>query len=231
MKTYTYKGQEMSLIDFFEDVILDCFAEAVFSVDHCVYGDMAEEQQEKVKQTFFEMLEQKEIEKDFDKKYKFPMMIYDFKGKGMYPGNCVTDLLKSFMYREDENTFTEAAKQLEPLKDERVTLLEYDDFGFPSVTQTVVKNVSVEPYVQYKYSLFLTHRVKRKRTDYKEVFTPVDTLIVYRGWHDIDPRATEVISEKPDLIVKQSRYGAFDARFITDAINSTYLKPVVNIIR
>ncbi|NCL92448.1 hypothetical protein [Bacillus licheniformis] len=68
MKTYTYKGQEMSLIDFFEDVILDCFAEAVFSVDHCVYGDMAEEQQEKVKQTFFEMLEQKEIEKDFDKK-------------------------------------------------------------------------------------------------------------------------------------------------------------------
>lgn len=229
MKTYTYKGQEMSLVDFFEDVVLDCFAEAVFSIDHCIYEDMAEEQQEKVKQVFFEMLEQTEIEKDFDKKYKFPMMIYDFKG--MYPGNCVTDLLESFMYREDEKTFIEAARQLESLKGERVTLLEYDDFGFPSVTQTVVKNVSVEPYAQYKYSLFLTHRVKRKRTDYKEVFTPVNTLIVYRGWHDIDPRATEVVSETPDLIVKQSRYGAFDTRFIKDAANSTNLKPVVYITR
>ncbi|ATH91627.1 hypothetical protein [Bacillus glycinifermentans] len=229
MKTYTYKGQEMSPVDFFEDIILDCFAEAVFSVDHCVYGDMTEEQQKKVKQSFFEMLEQTEIEKDFDKKYKFPMMIYDFKG--MYPGNCAADLLESFMYREDEKTFTEAARQLELLKDEKVTMLEYDDFGFPSVTQTVVKNVSVEPYAQYKYSLFLTHRVKRKRTDFKEVFTPVNTLIVYRGWHDIDPRATEVVSETADLIVKQSRYGAFDARFITDVSSSTNLKPVVYITR
>ncbi|GIN67607.1 MULTISPECIES: hypothetical protein [Bacillus] len=229
MKTYTYKGQEMSPVDFFENIILDCFAEAVFSVDHCVYGDMTEEQQKKVKQTFFEMLEQTEIEKDFDKKYKFPMMIYDFKG--MYPGNCVTDLLESFMYREDKKTFTEAARQLEPLKGERVTMLEYDDFGFPSVTQTVVKDVSVEPYAQYKYSLILIHRVKRKHTDYKEVFTPVNTLIVYKGWHDIDPRATEVVSETADLIVKQSRYGAFDARFITDAANSTNLTPIINITR
>ncbi|MDI3411716.1 hypothetical protein QKW52_22005 [Bacillus sonorensis] len=112
MKTYTYKGQEMSPVDFFENIILDCFAEAVFSVDHCVYGDMTEEQQKKVKQTFFEMLEQTEIEKDFDKKYKFPMMIYDFKG--MYPGNCVTDLLESFMYREDKKHSPKRLGNLNP---------------------------------------------------------------------------------------------------------------------
>lgn len=110
---------------------------------------------------------------------------------------------------------------------EKYTLFGFNDFGFPQTTHTVIEKISIEKYAQYDNALFIVHRPKRKRTSYRKVVLPDNTLYIYKGWIDVESEMYGKAEHRENgTIIRTSQFSSFDKGYINKGINSVSNKPI-----
>ncbi|WP_411735126.1 hypothetical protein [Paenibacillus sp. M2] len=113
----------------------------------------------------------------------------------------------------------------------KVSIVKFSDFGFPQLIHTVVQFVKVDRYAQYDNALYITHKPKRKRSNWVEIILPYQEVAVYDGWidFDIDAISQTTITSSLHVTVKQSRYSSFDPQFMVDIRSKLNQNPLVTI--
>lgn len=195
----------------------DILAEVCFEIaDGITYGMMTNEQKAQVMDRFYKEM----------KKYKIKVTneMIDIAEKEMM--SVMASMLRQYKYYT-QSDFPEAVEQL--TQGRKVTIVKFSEFGFPVVINTVIDKVVVEPYAQYKESLKIIHKPKRKRSLYANRIIPKDALLVYDGWLDIDlgSLTKTVIKQDENVTVTQSKYRSFDKQLMQDAISSIIGKLIV----
>ncbi|MGM1044857.1 MAG: hypothetical protein ACQEXX_01785 [Bacillota bacterium] len=203
------------------DYLSDMLGECIFAVRAIAYHNMTQGEQLQVKQDFHQALKDEEI------------ALTDEIIKAVeeeFTGSPLPSFLRQYGYSVTQSSeFTEAVEQL--TNGRKVTMYKFSDFGFPVVINTVIDSVEVKPYAQYKESLKINHKPKRKRSLYYNQILPNETLVVFDGWIvlDIDKLTSETIKDDRFVTVKQSKYGSFDKEYITDVIELVGQKPIVSL--
>lgn len=194
----------------------------------CVYA---------VRATHFQSMnhgEQLQVKQDFHQELKVESItLTDEIIKAVeeeFTGSPLPSFLREYGYTVTQSSeFTEVVEQL--TEGRKVTIVKFNDFGFPVVMNTVIERLEVKPYAQYKESVKIVHKPKRKRTPCYNMILPQESLMVFDGWLDIDTDklTNEVIKDNEHVTVKQSKYGCFDKQFMIDALNTVGVKPIVQI--
>ncbi|QWU14406.1 hypothetical protein SAMN04487895_101716 [Paenibacillus sophorae] len=201
------------------DVLSDTLANACFEVrpEGVNYSKYSDTEKQRVKVLFFDALNTHNITLTLD--------IIEFtEHRGCT--NMAT-LLRQYGYNVPfESVFTEAVEALQPQT--KVTIVKFTDFGFPVAIQTVIDHVEVKPYAQYKESLKIVHKPKRKRSLYSNTILPYENFIVYDGWInvDIDSITKTVIKETPSMTVTQGNYACFNDNYLTDILSAVPETPI-----
>ena len=193
----------------------DMFGEAICSVSYKPYWEMTAEEQAQAKQKFFDYIKHENaiIEND----------VINY---------IQSDNLASAVreYLSNNSLISQAAKKLNKLIGEKVTIIKFSDFGFPILFHTVIQKVENKPYAQYDESLIIVHKPKRKRTLWKNIILPNESLLVYKGWINIDKdQLLYDTSKDENMIIRQSKYSSFDDQYLHDVI-SQYGKPYIKLI-
>lgn len=110
-----------------------------------------------------------------------------------------------------------------------MTILKFSEFGFPITIHTTITSAEDKSYAQYKESLQIIHKPKRKLTNYRNIITGREQIAIYDGWLNIDDKASQVIESSNNVTVSRSKYGCFDNRFITDSMLTTNQKPFASL--
>ncbi|MBT2759877.1 hypothetical protein [Paenibacillus sp. ISL-20] len=203
------------------DYLSDTLAECITAVRYVAYHQMNQGEQLQVKQDFHQALKAENIE------------LTDEIIKAVeeeFSGSPLPSFLREYGYTVTQSReFTEAVEKL--TEGRKVTIMKFNDFGWPVVMNTVIERLEVKPYAQYKESLKIVHKPKRKRTSYYNMILPNESLMVFDGWLNIDTDklTNNVIKDDEHVTVKQSKFGSFDKQFMADALNTVGVNPIVQI--
>ena len=204
-------------IDHLSDMLGDC----ITSVRYVAYQHMTQGEQLQVKQDFHQALKAENI------------ALTDEIIKAVeeeFTGSPLPSFLREYGYTVTQSSeFAEAVERL--TEGRKVTIMKFNDFGWPVVMNTVIDRLEVKPYAQYKESLKIIHKPKRKRSLYSNMILPKESLMVFDGWLDIDTDKliNSVIEDNDHVTVKQSKYRSFDKQFMIDALNAAGTNPIVQI--
>lgn len=199
----------------------DMLAECITAVRYVAYHQMKQGEQLQVKQDFHQALKADNI------------ALTDEIIKAVeeeFTGSPLPSFLREYGYIVTQSSeFTEAVEQL--TEGRKVTIMKFNDFGWPVVMNTVIERLEVKPYAQYKESLKIIHKPKRKRSSYYNMILPKESLMVFDGWLDIDTDKliNNVLEDNDRVTVKQSKYRCFDSQFMVDALNTIGNEPIVQI--
>ncbi len=119
--------------------------------------------------------------------------------------------MKEVLYEilDDRNSLHEQFERAGLKPGQRITIVELGTFGWISASQVTVKNFECGQYAQYKDSVKLTFRPKKKHGWYQNWYH--GDLMVYDGWiGDIPENVLFEISENGVVTTKRSRYASFD---------------------
>ena len=192
----------------------DQFGESIFMVGYKPYWEMTEEEQKQAKQRFFEKLNKENA-------------IIENEVFNHIQSYHLASVVREYLSLN--SPITQATKKLNGLIGEKVTIVKFNDFGFPVVFETVLNKVENEPYAQYKESLVLIHKPKRKRTLWKNRILPNESLLVYHGWLNVKDELFYNITKTPAMTMKESKYGCFDRQYLQDVI-SMYGEPFIQLL-
>jgi hypothetical protein len=187
------------------------------------YQQMTDSEKQQVKTVFYDFLNRENVRLTSD-------VIEEVEKK--YPHSPLASLLRQYGYYPafKPSKITEAAEMLKSCEGEKVTIVKFNDFGFPVVFETVLKGIANKPYAQYNEALWITHKPKRKRNLYRNIILPNENILVYRGWLNIDiNKSAYTISNEKGMVVQQSKYGCFDDQYLHDVIEQ-YGEPFVKLI-
>jgi hypothetical protein len=192
----------------------DMFGDSIFTIAYKPYWEMTEEEQQQAKQVFFEKLNKENaiIENE----------VFNYI-QSYHLASAVREYLSL------NSPITQATRKLNGLIGEKVTIVKFSEFGFPVVFETVLHKVENEPYAQYKESLVLIHKPKRKRTLWKNRILPNEELLVYHGWLNIKDEMFYNITKTAGMTMKESKYGCFDDQYLHDVIEQ-YGEPFIKLI-
>lgn len=215
---YTLIFEEMNMVQKV-DYLSDLLGESCFAVDNCThYSKMTDEQKKQVQENFFSYLKNENIEVTSE--------LIDEAERSHF--TTLGSLLRIYKYNV-QNAFKSTINQLTGGR--KVTIVKYSEFGFPIAFNTTIDKVMVEPYAQYKETLKVVHKPKRKRSLYVERILDKDSVLIYDGWLDIDldSLANNIIREDSHITVKQSKYHSFDKQYFKDAIATIKGKLIVSL--
>lgn len=199
------------------DFLSDLLGEAIFSVNTVHYQKLTSEEQAQVKEIFFSDLRDAEVE------------VTDILLEAVrdtFENSPMADMLIEFKATQpveiEHEAFETAVKELQ--ENRKVTIFKFNEFGWPVMYQTRIKDVEVTPYAQHKESLLIWHTPKGKRSKFGERVLPSNEFIAYDGWVeiDIDQLTYHIESKSNDVTVKRSKYTCFDRNYFAD------LKRVIN---
>lgn len=203
------------------DFLSDLLGEAIFSVNTVHYQKLTSEEQAQVKELFFSDLKDAEVEVT---DVLLNAVLDTFQDSPM------ADMLIEFKAAQTveivHESFKTAVNELQA--DRKVTIFKFNEFGWPVMYQTRIKEVDVTPYAQYKESLIIKHVPKGKRSLRGNRVLPMDEFIVYEGWidFDIDELTYNIETKSEEVTVKRSKYTCFDRNYFADlkqAINKEML--------
>ncbi|WP_220687698.1 hypothetical protein [Paenibacillus lautus] len=203
------------------DHLSEMFVTCVYAVRPIQYHKMNQGEQLQVKQDFHQALKAENI------------ALTDEIIKAVeeeFTGSPLPSFLREYGYSVTQSSeFAEAVGQL--TNGRKVTIIKFNDFGWPVVMNTVIDRLEVKPYAQYKESLKIVHKPKRKRSLYYNMILPKESLMVFDGWLniDVDKLTNDIIKDNDRVTVKQSKYGCFDNQFMIDALNTVGVNPIVQI--
>ncbi|MGE7840736.1 hypothetical protein ACQKNX_08085 [Lysinibacillus sp. NPDC093712] len=206
------------------DLIIDLFAEASTSVNFVKsYRDMSPEERVQVDNEFMNQLIKHKVKINASELEAFI---------SEYPNSYIIPILSDYTTNNHFARLSEidiTANTINERKGQKVTILKFNDFGFPIVIHTTITSAENKPYAQYSESLNIIHKPKRKRTNYRNIIIGSEQISIYDGWIDIDNKASHTISTDKDVTVTQSMYGCFDPSFITDATATTNKEPFASL--
>ncbi|WP_405101523.1 hypothetical protein [Oceanobacillus sp. FSL H7-0719] len=97
-------------------------------------------------------------------------------------------------------------------KDDKITIIGMNDFGFPQVSQTRFYSLEVKDN-RFQTFIYLIHKPKNKRKYFKKSLDHKD-IIILNGWHDVDPDTAAIIKESNEYITRE--WTSFDSTFLED---------------
>jgi hypothetical protein len=192
----------------------DMFGDSIFTVAYKPYWEMTEEEQEQAKQRFFEKLNKENA-------------IIENEVFNHIQSYHLASVVREYLSLN--SPITQATRKLQELTGEKVTIVKFSEFGFPVVFETVLNKVINEPYAQYKESLVLIHKPKRKRTLWKNRILPNEELLVYHGWLNIKDEMFYNITKTAAMTMKESKYSCFDKQYLHDVIEQ-YGEPLIKLL-
>ncbi len=204
-------------VDYLSDMLANC----IFDVRSIQYHKMNQGEQLQVKQDFHQALKAENIALT-DEIIR--------AAEEEFTGSPLPSFLREYGYSVTQSSeFTKAVEQL--TEGRKVTIMKFNDFGWPVVMNTVIDSLEVKPYAQYKESLKIIHKPKRKRSLYYNMILPKESLMVFDGWLDIDTDklTNDIIKDDEHVTVKKSKYGSFDNQFMIDVLNTVGVKPIVQL--
>jgi len=177
---------------------------------------MTEEEQQQAKQRFFEKLNKENA-------------IIENEVFNHIQSYHLASVVREYLSLN--SPITQATKKLNGLIGEKVTIVKFNDFGFPVVFNTVIDKVENKPYAQYNEALWLTHKPKRKRNLYRNIILPNESILVYLGWLNIDMNKLiyNTTQENELITVQQSKYHSFDRQYLHDVIEQ-YGEPFIKLL-
>jgi hypothetical protein len=192
----------------------DMFGDSIFTVAYKPYWEMTEEEQEQAKQRFFEKLNKENA-------------IIENEVFNHIQSYHLASVVREYLSLN--SPITAATRKLQSLIDEKVTIVKFSEFGFPVVFETVLNKVINEPYAQYKESLILIHKPKRKRSLWKNRILPNESLLVYHGWLNVKDELFYHVTKTAGMTIKESKYGCFDDQYLYDVIQQ-YGEPFIKLL-
>jgi hypothetical protein len=108
---------------------------------------------------------------------------------------------------------------------EKYTLFGFNEFGFPFSQHVVIDKAYIGKYAQYDNALYIVYKPKRKRTWYKKVITPNNTMVIWEGWHNVQDNMYKE-SEEINGVVIQMSLNCFDKTYLHDALKSVSVEPL-----
>lgn len=206
------------------DFIIDLFAEVSTKVNFIKsYRDMSPDERLKVDNDFMMELIKNKVKINTSELEQF---------KNEYPNSFIVPTLSDYTTNNHYARLSDIDITVNAINErtgQKVTILKFNDFGFPIVIHTTITSVENKPYAQYRESLTIIHKPKRKRNNYKNIITGREQIALYDGWIDIDNKASHTISESNGVTVTQSNYGCFDPKFISDTTATTNKKPFASL--
>lgn len=198
------------------DDLSDLLAESSLSVAYKKYQDLTLEQQQEVKRIFFSLLKSNNIQVTTE--------LID-QAQKVFKGSPIASFLREYFYHH-YSIFADALQQL--TQGRKVTIVKYSDFGYPIMFHTVIDRVIVEPWAQYKETLKIVHKPKRKRSLYANRILPDETLLIFDGWIDIDldNLTNTIVKDDEYMTVKMSKYASFDDQYFVDIMSTIQQKPI-----
>ncbi|MFS1518540.1 hypothetical protein V1503_19065 [Bacillus sp. SCS-151] len=196
--------------------LTDMFGESIFTVSYKPHWELSNKEKEQVNKYFFSILDKENatINQDI---YKQDL------------SDPLASALRQYTIHNSE--LSQVTNTLNNYKDQKVTIIKFSDFGFPTVIHTNLFETINEKYAQYNESLRIVHKPKRKRSFYSNRILPKESILVYSGWVDIDQDIlTNNIEQSNKMTVKQSKYNCFDNQYMQDVINTIQVKPLINYI-
>ncbi|PZT57474.1 hypothetical protein [Paenibacillus silvae] len=149
--------------------------------------------------------------------------------KAEFSNSPIVGMLIDYM----QSNATEAQKEIISKLEagHKVSIVRFSEFGFPQLIHTVVESVNVNRYAQYDNALYITHKPKRKRTNWTDIILPYQEVLVYDGWIDLDIESVSqnTIVSNRSITVKQSKYTSFDPQYMADIKSNLNLKPLITI--
>lgn len=202
------------------DLIIDLFAEASTKINFVkYYRDMTPEERVQVDNEFMNQLI----------KYKVKINASELEAFiSEYPNSYIIPTLSNYTTNNHFALLSDIDITVNAINErvgQKVTILKFNDFGFPIVIHTTIASAENKKYAQYNESLWIIHKPKRKRSNYINIIIGREQIAIYDGWIDIISKASHVISSDKNLTVTQSKYASFDPSFITDATATTNQKP------
>ncbi|PYE51617.1 hypothetical protein HUB98_06250 [Paenibacillus barcinonensis] len=152
--------------------------------------------------------------------------------KAEFSSSPMADMLTEFMQANTTHVTEDQQEIINKLElGHKVSIVKFSEFGFPQLTHTVIESVKVDRYAQYENALYITHKPKRKRTNWVEIILPYQEVAVYDGWidFDIDAISLTTITSNQHITVKQSKYTSFDSRYMADIKSSLSISPLITI--
>lgn len=205
------------------DFLSDLLGEAIFSVNTVHYQKLTPEEQAQVKEIFFAELKDTEVE--------VTDILLDAV-KDTFQDSPMADMLIEFKASQPVETvhesFQAAVNELQA--DRKVTIFKFNEFGWPVMYQTRIKDVEVVPYAQHKESLLIWHTPKGKRSKFAERILPSNEFIAYDGWlnFDIDELTYNIDSKRENITVKSSKYTCFDRNYFADLKQAINKDMIIN---
>ncbi|MET3209942.1 UNVERIFIED_CONTAM: hypothetical protein ABIC26_002890 [Paenibacillus sp. PvR008] len=195
------------------DWLSESLATEIARVAYTSWKHLNDEQKELVKVAFHEDLNSNNIDVTDE-------LIKAVKAE--FTGSPMASMLVEYISK-----FAKVTKQLK--SESKATIIKFNEFGFPVILHTVIKGFEIKPYAQYNDSLVIEHKPKQRRKVWETRVLPYEELMIYDGWVDIDTeKALHNIIKSDDYVtVKQSKYGCFDKRFLSDIKDLIHKEPLV----
>lgn len=206
------------------DLIIDLFAEASTKINFVKsYRDMSPEERLEVDNEFMNQLIKHKVKINSSELEAFI---------SEYPNSYIIPTLSDYATNNHFARLSDIDITVNEINEhvgQKVTILKFNDFGFPIVIHTTIASAENKKYAQYHESLWIIHKPKRKRTNYRNIITGREQIVLYDGWIDIDNKAGHIVSSDKDVTVTQSKYGCFDEKFITDSMVTANKKPFASL--
>jgi len=201
------------------DNLSDLLTDSCFSVACKKYQDMTPDQQKEVKRIFFSLLKSNNIQVTAE--------LID-QAQKVFKGSPIASFLREYFYHH-YSIFENALQQL--TQGRKVTIIKYSDIGYPIMFHTVIDKAIVEPWAQYKETLKIVHKLKRKRSLYANRILPNESLLIFDEWLDIDfdKLIYNVTKSDNHITVKETKYYSFDNKLFFDVINTVQKQPIVSL--
>nr|WP_222125651.1 hypothetical protein [Paenibacillus xylanexedens] len=152
--------------------------------------------------------------------------------KAEFSNSLIVNMLIEYMQSNDVQV-TEAQKEIISKLEtgRKLSIVKFSEFGFPQLIHTVIESVNVDHYAQFDNALYITHKPKRKRTNWTDIILPYQEVLVYDGWIDldIDSVSRNIIISNRSVTVKQSKYSSFDSQYMSDIKTKLNLNPLITI--
>ena len=110
----------------------------------------------------------------------------------------------------------------EILKNKKITLIKFSDFGFPLVLNLKLTDIRLNDYAQHKDCLEIVGRLPRKRKDRLYRIKPYDRFFIYKGTYTENDFDTyiETIKTKDVTITKLGT--CFDPNSLNKFLNTNF---------
>lgn len=174
---------------------------------------------------------QNENWKEYKEVIKSKLSKYEFKLTKRIIQQLEIEQLKVTMYKllQEVDGIQDQFKNADIQQGEKVTMFYISDWGSIVTNRMTFESVENSTYAQYDNAVKITFTPDNKRKLHYKYF--YSTLLVYRGWHELQDNVLNHVEEKNGIRTTRSKYHSCDKKQYDEILNyfeQQGIKAVVN---